>query len=133
MPGAEMGRAPSTRSSEWMLVEEITRGFPAPEMSAVTISDKARPAQPREASPLRFSRRRTARRSTGGPPVWRMQPVKSSESRSEMKMGRLCRGQTGDRRRISGKLRRKFMSVPSLLKNTRLQGEQLLEFGQLAQ
>src|SRR5450756_2084549 len=47
MPGAEMGRTPSTRSSEWMLAEEITRGWPAPESSAVTISDKARPAQPR--------------------------------------------------------------------------------------
>src|ERR1035437_7866026 len=121
MPGAEMGRTPSTRSSEWMLAEEITRGGPAPESSAVTISDKARPAQPSEASPLRFSRRRTARRSAGGPAVWRVQLVKSSESR-----------RAGGAQPHPTRLGRPG-GLSHLLENTRLQGEQLLEFGQLAQ
>src|ERR1035437_2788957 len=111
MPGADMGRKPSTRSSEWMLAEEITRGWPAPASSPATISAKARPAQPREASPLRFSRRRTARRSAGAPAGWRLQLVKSTASRT------------------AGKA----WPHPAFLENTRLQGEQFLELGQFAQ
>src|ERR1039457_3561423 len=106
MPGAEIGRAPSTRSSAWMLVEEITRGLPAPESSTAMISDKARPAQPREASPLRFSRRRTARRSAGAPAGWRMQLLKTMATRTA---GRAW-------------------PHPAFLENTRLQGQQFLEF-----
>src|ERR1035441_2734100 len=68
-----------------MLAEEITRGWGAPANSAVMISLKARPTQPRESSPLRFSRRRTARRSAGVPAGWRMQPVKNRESKTGAK------------------------------------------------
>src|SRR5664279_1406520 len=111
MPGAEMGRAPRTRSSVWKLAEGSTRGVPAPASSVAMTSARARPSQLMEASLLRFSRRSTARRSTGAPAGCRMQLVKSNAIRT------------------AGKA----WPHPVLLENTRLQGEQLFEFGQLAQ
>src|ERR1022692_2220213 len=140
MPGAEIGRAPSTRSSAWMLVEEITRGLPAPESSTAMISDKARPAQPMEASALRFSRRSTARRSAGAPAGWRMQLLKRSASRTagkawphptrlelvEKAPAGLPAGWQAKACPTSGGLSR-------WLENTRLQGQQFLEFRQFAQ
>src|ERR1019366_5255528 len=121
MPGAEMGRTPSARSSEWMPAEEITRGPPAPESSAVTISDKARPAQSREALPLRFSMRRMARRSAGGAAGWRRQ----------LGMGRASRRAGAAYPQPTRSDRPGGLS--HWLKNTRLQGEKLLEFERLAQ
>src|ERR1035441_6631445 len=117
MPGADIGRTPSARSSAWIPAEEITRGWPAPASSPAMISLKARPTQPRESSPLRFSRRRTARRSTGVPAGWRMQlVVKSTASRTAARAA----------------VRTGLEACPTL-ENTRLQGQQFLEFGQIAQ
>src|ERR1035438_1871025 len=116
MPGADIGRTPSARSSAWIPAEEITRGWPAPASSPVMISLKARPTQPRESSPLRFSRRRTARRSTAVPADWRMQLAED------------IAGRTAARAAV-----RTGRKVCPTLENTRLQGQQFLEFRQIAQ
>src|ERR1039458_8460705 len=122
MPGAEMGRGPSTRSSAWMLAEVITRGGPAPESSTAIISDRARPSQPMEASPLRFSRRSTARRSADAPAGWRMQLVKRSANR-----------RAGKNAPLKWVMAARKATLRGQLENTRLQGQQFLELGQFAQ
>src|ERR1035441_2977282 len=150
MPGADIGRTRSARSSAWIPAEEMARAWLAPASSPAMISLKARPTQPTESSPLRFSRRRTARRSTGVPAGWRMQLVENSASstaaRAAVRTGlEACPGRATLARqaeacpphaaRPPGKrpTPETGREACPTLENTRLQGQQFLEFGQIAQ
>src|SRR5579872_4362346 len=112
IPGAVNGRGPRARSEACSAAKEITATVCEPASSEIKTSETARPIQLSESSPVRFSNRRTANRSTAGVRVREQQTVATPSAT-----------------RIST-LRLWHTGFP--LQNTRFHGEQFLEFGQLA-